>query len=320
MLMYDGGMKKLITALAAVAALAPAIASAQLPPLKPERWLNSAPLTPAALKGQVVLLDVWEYTCINWIRTAPYTKALNRDYAKYGLTVIGVHNPEFEFGKQASNIDRATRDHGVTYPVAVDNNFAIWQALRNDAWPVKYLFDAQGKFVRRWVGEGAYDEVESEVRRLLMAAHPGITLPPVSAEAQAFARSGQPSYAGITPETYVGADRREPGTFKLEGDWQSRSQYVELRKAGGKLVLPYSGGEVNLVVEPPASGKGALTVLIDGQPVGMARGADVGADGVARFDRSGMLNLVARGPKGRHELTLVPSEPGFRAYVFTFGP
>jgi thiol-disulfide isomerase/thioredoxin len=315
-----GGMRQLIIALAAAAALLPAIAEAEIPALQPERWINSAALTPAALKGKVVLVDFWEYTCINWIRTAPYTKALDRDYAKYGLTVIGVHAPEFEFGKQAANIDRGVRDHKLSYPVAIDNKFAIWQAFGNDSWPAKYLFDVQGKLVRRWVGEGDYDQIEAEVRRLLMAAHPGITLPAPSAEAQAFARSGQPSYAGITGETYVGAERGEPGVFKLEGDWKTQDQYIELRKPGGKIVMPFTGGEVNLVVQPPPSGKGALTVLLDGKPVASARGADVGEDGVARFDRSGMLRLVAGAAQGSHLLTLVSNEPGFRAYVFTFGP
>jgi hypothetical protein len=315
-------MKKLLATMAAATVLlAPALASAQIPVLKPERWVNSAALTPASLRGQVVLVDFWEYTCINWIRTSPYTKALNRDYAKFGLTVIGVHAPEFEFGKQAANIDRGIRDHKLSYPVAIDNDFAIWQAFGNDSWPAKYLFDANGKFVRRWVGEGDYAEIEAEVRRLLMAAHPGVTLPDTSAEAKAYARSGQPSYTGITGESYIGSERRESGTVKLEGDWKTSGQYVELSKAGGKIVMPFSGGEVNLVVQPPASsGKGTMTVLLDGKPVSAARGADVGEDGVARFDRSGMLRLVAGASAGQHTLTLLPKETGFRAYVFTFGP
>ena len=116
--------------------------------------MNSAPLTAAGLRGKVVLVDIWEYTCINWIRTAPYVKAWNRDYAALGLVVVGVHAPEFEFGKRAENIDRGIRDHGLTYPIAIDNEFAIWRALGNDAWPAKYLFDGQGRLVKRWVGEG----------------------------------------------------------------------------------------------------------------------------------------------------------------------
>jgi len=143
-------------------------------------------------------------------------------------------------------------------------------------------------------------------------------LPTVSAEAMAFARNGQPSYAGITNETYIGAERREPGVVKLEGDWQSARQYVELRKGSGRIVMPFTAGEVNLVMQPGPSGSAAVTVLLDGMPVGDARGADVGADGVARFDRSGMVRLVAGAPKRRHLLTLVSSDPGLRAFVFTF--
>jgi thiol-disulfide isomerase/thioredoxin len=262
-----------------------ASAAGQMPELKAERWVNAAPLTPEALRGKVVLVDIWEYTCINWIRTSPYVKAWNRDYANLGLVVIGVHAPEFEFGKRAEYIDRGIRDHGLTYPIALDNGFLIWQALGNDAWPTKYLFDARGNLVKRWVGEGSYDDIEAEIRRLLVVANPGTRLPAVTPEATAFAKTGEPSYAGITPETYVGAERRE-----------------------------------NLVMQPGPSGTSAVTVLLDGKPVGEARAADVGPDGVARFDRSGMVRLVSHAPGGKHVLTLLASDPGLRAYVFTFGP
>ena len=301
---------------------APGLAGAagDMPAFKVERWANSTPLTPEALRGKVVLVDFWEYTCINWIRTSPYVRAWHRDYAGLGLVVVGVHAPEFEFGKRAENIDRGIRDHGLTYPIGLDNAFATWRAFANDAWPAKYLFDAQGRLVKRWVGEGRYDEIEAEIRRQLVAARPGTKLPAVSPEAMAFARASEPSYAGITGETYVGVERREPGTVTLEGDWKSGRQYLELQKGTGRIVLPFTAGEVNLVVEPGPSGKATLTVLLDGKPVGEARGADVGADGVARFDRSGMLRLVARAPRGPHVLTLIASDPGLRAFVFTFGP
>jgi thiol-disulfide isomerase/thioredoxin len=295
-------------------------AARQLPAFKVERWVNSTPLTAEALRGKVVLVDFWEYTCINWIRTSPYLKAWNRDYAALGLVIVGVHAPEFEFGKRAENIDRGIRDHGLIYPVALDNDFATWRALGNDAWPAKYLFDGQGRLVKRWVGEGRYDEIEAEIRRVLVAARPGTQLPAVSPEAAAFAKTGEPSYAGITSETYVGTERREPGTITLEGDWQSARQYLELRKGTGKIVLPFTAGEVNLVMQPGPSGHAAVTVLLDGKPVGEARGADVGPDGVARFDRSGIVRLVFRATKRPHVLTLVASDPGLRAFVFTFGP
>ena len=295
-------------------------AAGKLPAFTAERWVNSAPLTAAGLRGKVVLVDVWEYTCINWIRTLPYVQAWNREYASLGLVVIGVHSPEFEFGKRAENIDRAIRDHGLTYPIAIDNQFAIWRSLGNDAWPAKYLFDGQGKLVKRWVGEGRYDEIESEIRRLLAADKPGLQLPAVSDEATVFSRTGQPSYAGITNETYLGSERRQPGSVTLEGDWRSERQYVELRKGTGKIVLPFTAGEVNLVIQPGPSGSAAVSVLLDGKPMSDVRGADVGADGVARFDGPRMIRLVTGAARRRHALTLMTSDPGVRAFAFTFGP
>src|SRR5262245_39023891 len=124
-----------------------ASAGGALPAFKVERWVNSTPLTADMLRGKVVLVDFWEYTCVNWIRTSPYVKAWNRDYADRGLVVIGVHAPEFEFGKRAEHIDRGIRDHVLTYPIALDNDFATWRAFGNDAWPTKYLFDAHGTLV-----------------------------------------------------------------------------------------------------------------------------------------------------------------------------
>src|SRR5258707_1276248 len=137
-------------------------AAGDMPAFKVERWVNSGPLTADMLRGKVVLLDFWEYTCINWIRTSSYVKAWHRD-------------------------------HGLTYPIALDNDFATWRALGNDTWSAKYLFDGQGRLVKRWVGEGRYDEIEAEIRRLLVAAKPGTQLPSVSPEATAFARTGESS-------------------------------------------------------------------------------------------------------------------------------
>jgi len=214
-------------------------AASSIPALKAERWVNSAPLTAETLHGKVVLIDFWEYTCVNWIRTAPYVKAWNRDYGPRDLIVVGVHAAEFDFGKRPENIDRGIRDHGLTYPIALDNDFAIWRTLRNDAWSAKYLFDSRGRLVRRWVGEGSYDEIEREIRRLLVvAAQPAIHLPAVSEEASTFAKAGQPSYRGIMNEMYIGAERREPGVVTLKGDWHTDRQYAELKKGSGQIVLP----------------------------------------------------------------------------------
>ena len=189
--------------LGVTATLGLAHAASQIPELNAERWVNSAPHNVETLRGKVVLVDFWEYTCINWIRTSPYVKAWNRDYAQFGLVVIGVHAPEFEFGKRAENIDRGIRDHGLSYPIAIDNNFAVWQAFRNDAWPAKYLFDAQGKLVGRWVGEGSYEQIESEIRRLLKAAKPDVALPEVSRETKALAKASGLSYAPLLNSEWV---------------------------------------------------------------------------------------------------------------------
>jgi thiol-disulfide isomerase/thioredoxin len=308
----------LILGVAASACLASAASS--LPSLRASRWVNSPPLTAEALRGKVVLVDFWEYTCVNWIRTAPYVKAWNQLYAPLGLVVIGVHAPEFEFGKEATNIDGGIRDHGLTYPIAIDNDFAIWRAFGNDAWPAKYVFDERGRLVRRWVGEGSYDEIEREIRRVLVAADSAKQLPAVSELASTFAKTGQPSYAGITNETYIGAERREPGAVTLKGDWRIDRQYVELKKGTGEIVLPFVAGEVNLVMQPGPSGHAAVTVILDGKPISEWPGGDVATDGVARFDRAGMIRVVAGAPPRRHVLTLSSNDQGLRAYVFTFGP
>jgi hypothetical protein len=305
--------------LGVVVASCVASAATNLPSLKAERWVNSVPLTAETLRGKIVLVDFWEYTCVNWIRTSPYVKAWHRDYASLGLVIVGVHAPEFEFGKDAKNIDLGIREHGLTYPIALDNRFAIWRAFGNDAWPAKYLFDSHGRLVKRWVGEGRYHEVEGEIRRLLAATRPEIELPAVSPEAMAFAKTGEPSYAGITNESYVGFERREPGAITLRGVWRTERQYVELKKGTGEIVLPFTAGEVNLVMQPGPSGHATVTVLLDGKPVDAARGRDVAIDGVARVDRAGMIRLVAGAPRRPHVLTLVSSDPGLRAYVFTFG-
>jgi hypothetical protein len=310
----------LLVSVGAVAASCLANAASSLPPLRADRWVNSPPLSADALRGKVVLVDFWEYTCINWIRTSPYVKAWNQTYAPFGLVVIGVHAPEFDFGKDDDNIDRGIRDHGLTYPIAIDNDFAIWRAFGNDAWPAKYLFDDQGRLVRRWIGEGSYDELEREIRRLLVAAHPGSQLPATTELASTFATTGQPSYAGITNETYIGAERREPGAIRLKGDWRTDRQYVELKKGSGEIAMPFTAGEVNLVMQPGPSGRASVSVLLDGERIGAAAGRDVDADGVARFDHSGMIRLVVGAPRRRHVLTLASSDSGLRAYVFTFGP
>ena len=274
-----------------------ASAASHLPDLKAERWVNSGPLTPEALRGKVVLVNFWEFTCINWIRTSPYVKAWNRDYAKFGLVVIGVHAPEFEFGKRAENIDRGIRDHGLTYPIAIDNDFVIWQRVRQRC--------VAGEIPLRRARETGESV---DWRRKLRPDRSGDPAPSDCGQPGDKCRQSargervcEDAACRLTPGSLAKAtsarERRERGMFKLEGDWRSDGQFVELQKGTGTIVLPFIAGEVNLVVQPGPSGKSAMTVLLDGKPIGEARGADVGTDGVARFDRSGMIRLVAGAPR-----------------------
>lgn len=291
-----------------------------IPEFTVERWVNSPPLTADDLRGRVVLIDFWEYTCVNWIRTAPYLRAWDRDYSSSGLVIIGLHAPEFEFGTRADNIERAVHDHGLTYPIALDNDFSVWQALDNTAWPAKYLFDCDGRLAGNWLGEGSYDKIETEIRRLVALGFPDLPLPPTTPEVEAFAAAGQPSYAGITEETYLGADRREPGTFKLAGAWGTAHQYIELQEGSGEITVPFTAGEVNLIAQPPPDIEAPVTVLLDGQPIHEERGSGVEPDAVARIDHPHMIRLVAGATHGDHVLTLLAPQPGLRAYAFTFGP
>jgi len=312
-----------------VACVAPSLAApaafreigAPMPRFMVDRWVNSPPLQPEGLRGKVVLVDFWEYTCINWIRTLPFVNAWHARYADKGLVVIGVHAPEFEFGKRAENIDRGIRDHGLTYPVAIDNDLKTWTAFRNDAWPTKYLFDAQGKLRGVYIGEGDYPAIEDNIRMLLTDAGAKV-LPPVTAEVVADRRRGAVAQPPQSPETYLGADRRrERDGVTRVGDWKVEGEYIEhVGAMPAKILLDFVGGEVNLIMQPGAAGKAEVKVKLDGKDVGARRGGDVGEGSTARFDRSGMIRLVRGAGPGAHRLELETKDDGLRAYAFTFGP
>ena len=294
---------------------------APMPRFAATRWVSSPPLQPEGLRGKVVLVDFWEYTCINWIRTLPFVSAWHARYADLGLVVVGVHTPEFEFGKLPENVDRGIRAHRLTYPIAIDNDHGTWTAFHNDAWPTKYLFDARGRLRGVHAGEGAYPAIETAIRALLTEAG-AKSLPPVTAEVMAYARQGEVAYGRQSPETYLGAGRRHGNDgVALVGDWKTEREYVEHRGAApGRIVLDFTGGEVNLVMQPGATGKAQVVVRLDGKDVGPRRGGDVGADSIARFDRSGMVRLVRGAGPGAHRLELETTANGLRAYSFTFGP
>src|SRR5688572_25003305 len=219
-------------------------------------WLNSPPLTTEALRGRVVAIDFWTYTCINWLRTAPYLRAWDEAYRDSGLVVLGVHTPEFPFEHDVDNVRRAIADRRITYPVAVDNDHGVWTAFENMYWPALYVVDAQGDIRFHHFGEGGYEESERVIRQLLAEAGTGSGLPePVTAEARGIEAAADWPDLG-SPENYLGADRTVgfasperasriphrytvpprlgPGSWALAGEWTVQPDAVRLEEAGGR--------------------------------------------------------------------------------------
>jgi cytochrome c biogenesis protein CcdA/thiol-disulfide isomerase/thioredoxin len=285
-------------------------------------WLNSRPLTLAALRGRVVLIDFWTYTCINCLRTLPHLEAWDRAYRRDGLTIVGVHTPEFGFEHDLGNVASAVRREGIRYPVAQDNDYATWQAWSNDAWPAEYLIDARGHVRHVLLGEGEYAQTEQAIRALLQEAGAGR----LGAEARP-RRSFDPADR-TTPETYLGLARaqgvlplaRRPGTatyppvsghvaadrFVLGGTWRSAPEAVTAGP-GAELAARVTGKDVYLVLAPPAGGTGAVRVTLDGAP-----------QRTVRVTRQQLYHLISRPRAGTHDLGLRFS-PGVAAYAFTFG-
>jgi cytochrome c biogenesis protein CcdA/thiol-disulfide isomerase/thioredoxin len=295
------------------------------------RWFNSSPLTLRALRGRVVLVDFWTYTCINCLRTLPHLIAWDRAYRKDGLTIVGVHTPEFGFEHDAGNVAAAIRREGIAYPVAQDNEMATWDAYENLYWPAEYLIDAAGHVRHVHFGEGDYDETEAAIRALLReaGAEPGGESSP--------AHTVEPS-AGTTPETYLGLARAEgysppawPGTrrytgtpgdrlgphrFTLGGTWTVTSRSA---RAGSDATLTghVIAKDVYLVLGPPTTGTGTVHVALDGRPIGAAAGADAHGS-VVRVTGQRLYHLVSLPGVQTHLLSLRFSR-GVAGYAFTFG-
>src|SRR6202521_3865942 len=266
-------------------------------------WLNSPPLTAASLRGKVVLIDVWTYTCINWLRTLPYVRAWAEKYRSQGLVVIGVHAPEFAFEKNIDNVRRAAKDMRVDYPIAIDNDFAIWCALKNEYWPALYIVDAQGHIRHHHFGEGEYEQSERVIQQLLSETRiGGIGRDLVSVDARG-AEAAADWGSLKSSENYVGYERTEnfasPGgavldkrrvyaapaklklnQWALSGDWTVEKQVTVLNKANGRIAYRFHARDLHLVMGPAARGTSVrFRVLIDGQPPGAARGIDVDDQG-----------------------------------------
>jgi cytochrome c biogenesis protein CcdA/thiol-disulfide isomerase/thioredoxin len=307
-------------------------------------WLNSAPLTPAALRGKVVLIDFWTYSCINCLRALPYVKSWYARYAPYGLVVIGVHAPEFPFEKNPDNVRRAVHDLGITYPVALDNDYAIWGAFNNRYWPAHYFIDAQGQIRGHHFGEGDYAASEQLIRKLLLEA--GATqLPPPGAGVEASGAEAPADEAQLhSPETYVGYARAEnfsspggavrdarhdysaPATLTLNqwaliGPWRIEADRAVALGPNAAIRFRFHARDLHLVLgAPDAAHPLRFRVSLDGQAPGEDHGSDVQPDGTGTVSGQRLYQLIRQAqPQGEHTFTIEFPDAGVQAYSFTFG-
>jgi thiol-disulfide isomerase/thioredoxin len=288
-------------------------------------WLNSEPLKAEALRGRVVLVDIWTYSCVNWLRTLPYVGAWAERYRDRGLVVVGAHCPEFGFEHDLANVRRASRELGVGYPVVIDNDFAIWQSLANRYWPAVYLVDRDGRIGYHHFGEGNYEETERAIQQLL-----GIDEETVRVDADGLAEPADWDTLG-TGETYVGYGRGvgrvdSPAHltlnhWALSGDWDVEEESAIPNAPGGSVTFRFQARDLNLVLTPPVSDAPVrFTMLLDGQPPGDDHGLDVNDLGEGTVDEPRMYQLVRqRGGAAERTFEITFHDRGVRAYVFTFG-
>src|SRR6267378_1205898 len=307
-------------------------------------WLNTQPLTAAGLRGKVVLIDFWTYSCINWLRSLPYVRAWAAKYKDQGLVVIGVHAPEFAFEKNLDNVRRAAKDMRVDYPIAIDNDHAIWRAFKNEYWPALYFVDAQGHIRHHHFGEGEYEQSEMIIQQLLAEAGVGgIAHQLVSVDARGAEAAAD---WGIlkSPFNYVGYERTEnfasPGGavldkrrvyaaparlrlnhWALSGDWTVGKQATVLNKANGRIAYRFHARDLHLVMGPAARGTSVrFRVLIDGQPPGAAHGVDVDDQGNGTVTEQRLYQLIRQPkPVADRQFEIEFLDPGVEAFAFTFG-
>jgi thiol-disulfide isomerase/thioredoxin len=291
-------------------------------------WLNSSPVAEADLRGRVVLVDFWTYTCINWLRTLGYVRAWAEKYDDRGLVVIGVHTPEFPFERELQNVRRAARELKVDYPIALDSDYAVWSAFANRYWPAVYIADAEGRIRHRQFGEGGYEECERVIQRLLgEAGRDGVPGDLVAVAGNGF--EAQADWAHLrSPETYlneprpqVASDRLRLNQWSLSGDWTVEDRASVLNEAGGGIAYRFHARDVHLVVGPRVRGESvAFRVLIDGERPGAAHGLDVDEQGYGTVAEQRLYQLVRQRESitdRTFEITFLA--PGVEAYVFTFG-
>jgi len=307
-------------------------------------WLNSSALTPAGLRGKVVLVEFLTYTCINWLRTLPYVRAWAEKYQNRGLVVIGVHTPEFGFEKNLANVRRALKELSVGFPIAVDNDYAIWRAFDNNYWPALYFVDANGRIRHHHFGEGDYERSERVIQQLLAEAGRGggddalVSVDGGGVEVAADWNSLK------TSENYLGYGRTEnfasPGgavpdarrlyasparlslnQWALTGDWTMGRQATALNRPNGRLVYRFHARDVHLVMGPAAPGTSMrYRVLIDGQAPGSAHGIDVDAEGYGSVTEQRLYQLIRQQkPVADREFQIEFLDPGIEVFAFTFG-
>lgn len=310
-------------------------------------WLNSTPLSFRQLRGRAVLVDFWDYTCVNCIRTLPYVQAWHERYRDKGLTVIGVHTPEFTFAQYESNVERGIREFGLTYPIVIDSNREIWKAFANRYWPTKYLLDQEGYLRYGHFGEGGYTECEQVIRELLREINPAVELPPLMGPVREEDHAGAVCYRA-SGELYLGHRRGRIGNesgfkedqiadygfngpleenfFYADGRWASTAEYFEAAESGPHtLRLKYEASAVNLVMASPHATSAEVIIVQDGRPLMRQqatqdtrfRPGNSGEESFVVVDSARMYFLVDNREFGTHELELRCSS-GVAAFAFTF--
>jgi Thioredoxin like C-terminal domain/AhpC/TSA family len=326
------------------AGAAPLSVEGELPPLDGAiEWLNSPPLAPAGLRGKVVVADFCTYTCINWLRQLPYVRAWAERYKDQGLVTIGVHTPEFSFERDVDNVRRAIAEMRIDYPIAVDSDYAIWQAFDNAYWPALYFADAEGRIRHHHFGEGAYEESEMVIQRLLdEAGYSDVAHDLVSVQGEGIEAAAD--WGSLkSPENYVGYERTvgfsSPGgalpneaqdftapddlrlnQWGLSGDWTVGREATSVNEAGGSLVYRFHARDLNLVMGPAQGTSVPFQVLLDGEPAGPAHGGDVDQEGSGTLDYQRLYQLIRQpGPISDRTFEIVFPDGGAETYCFTFG-
>lgn len=308
------------------------------------QWLNSPPFTRSTLRGKVVLINFWTYTCINWIRTLPYIRAWAEKYQGQGLVVIGIHTPEFLFEHDLDNLRQAVHNLNVNYPVAVDNDYAIWNAFGNRYWPALYLIDVHGHFRYHQFGEGSYEQSERMIQQLLAeAGQKNVSNQLVSVDTQGV--EAAIDWGNLqSPENYLGYDRTRnfasPGgevieephhydmptqinlnAWALAGNWTMKHNLIHLNEKNGRVTCRFHARDLHLVMGPTAKGTSMpFQVFLDGQPPLAAHGVDVDERGYGTMNQQRLHQLIRQSePITDHQFEIAFPSAGVDVYVFTFG-